>query len=715
MGGALTGGLVFLAGVGLALGGSDNFANATVLSGALPISYPVSPTLLSNAAATAEVDEPAHDFDSITSHSLWYQWTAPGDIVVEINTFGSAPIVPTPGIQFDTVLAVYTGSSVDSLTRIIGSDDNEDISNGNTKQSRVRFVAKSGTTYRIAVDGFSGATGNVQLNILQHALTRPSNDDWANAAVLTGPLPQENDRTPTSTTKSNFNATVEHGEPEHVSESAFSSSVWYAWTATTSGSVAAHTTGSSFDTVLAAYRGNAVGSLTLIAANDDNSDGSQSTVLFFAQLGVTYYFAVDGFDAEEGDVHFKLEWGPSAPPNDNLASAQQLPSLNTTSTNGPSGGATKEFDETDHVLGHAPTSSIWYYWISPADVSPSVEINTFGSNFDTVLAVYTGDSYANLSKVASNDDAGSGQSRVRFNALPSTTYRIAVDGKEGSQGAVFLNLLPGPTRPSNDDFANAQAIAQSSYTSAAGTNLGATVEVSEQNHASGIGPEASVWFRWTANADSKVQVSTANSTFDTVLAVYEGASLATLTQLASNDNAGGLQSLVTFSASTGQSYYIAVAGKAGAEGTIALSINAVGSYALWLENWPSLTGADRAHAADKDGDGYSNSIEILCGLNPTLNSRPGGADPNSANAPAITFQNQINIITTFVIDPSYVGPSHNGGGPISFAGIILTNGSLAGGAQVPASLVSGNTYRISLGTTAEQFHLMRLQVRDPNR
>ena len=76
-------------------------------------------------------------------------------------------------------------------------------------------------------------------------------------------------------------------------------------------------------------------------------------------------------------------------------------------------------------------------------VSGSVTINTFGSNFDTLLAVYSGTS-ANvlvLVPVASNDDSGSGrQSSVTFSAVGGTTYYIAVDGYNGATGSITLTL-----------------------------------------------------------------------------------------------------------------------------------------------------------------------------------------------------------------------------------------------------------------------------------
>ena len=105
----------------------------------------------SNAGATLETSETKPSAQSSSTGSVWYKWTAPSSGTVTFDTVGSG---------FDTVLGVYTGSSVSSLTEI---DSNDDIESGNTK-SRVTFTANSGTTYRIAVYGYNGANGSFTLN-----------------------------------------------------------------------------------------------------------------------------------------------------------------------------------------------------------------------------------------------------------------------------------------------------------------------------------------------------------------------------------------------------------------------------------------------------------------------------------------------------------------------------------------------------------------------
>ena len=129
---------------------NDNFANAQVLSGC---SGTVNGT---NIGATSETGEPDHGSSGGT-RSIWYQWQAPVTGSVTVTTAGSS---------FDTVLAVYTGTAVNSLS-LVGQND--DQTPGQVLTSSVTFSATSGVTYRIAVGGFNnggsgGDIGPVTLN-----------------------------------------------------------------------------------------------------------------------------------------------------------------------------------------------------------------------------------------------------------------------------------------------------------------------------------------------------------------------------------------------------------------------------------------------------------------------------------------------------------------------------------------------------------------------
>jgi hypothetical protein len=384
------------------LSGTDTFSAAPALAG-IPLS-----TTGSNAAATPEPGEPAHA-GYVADHSVWWNWTATTAGPVTIDTFGS---------NFDTLLAVYTGNAVDALTPVASNDQA-----GNTDQSRVSFFAVASATYHIAVDGWSGQTGDISLNV-----SGPSNDQFISAT----PLDADAD------SASNVNATAEPGEPAHAGQPA-QTSVWWRWTSPVTGDVTIDTLGSSFDTRLAVYTGPTVSTLIEIAANDDAAPGTTHSSLTLAvSAGATYHIAVDGWNGATGDVQLHLTGLPT-PANDDFADATPLTGTSAAAT-GTNVGATTETDEPTHQTGAA--HSVWWTWTAPA--SGPVIAHTSGSNFDTVLAVYTGDTLPSLSPVASNDDAGLGYaSLVDFDAVAGTTYRFAVAGYSADDvGDISLSVAP---------------------------------------------------------------------------------------------------------------------------------------------------------------------------------------------------------------------------------------------------------------------------------
>jgi len=101
--------------------------------------------------------------------------------------------------------------------------------------------------------------------------------------------------------------------------------------------------------------------------------------------------------------------------------------------------ATKEPSEPNHA-GNAGSRSLWYCWSTTNNTI--VTLDTLGSTFDTLLAVYTGNDLSNLTLIASNDDIAGAMNRlskVSFTPVPGTTYHIAVDGYGGASGVVTLN------------------------------------------------------------------------------------------------------------------------------------------------------------------------------------------------------------------------------------------------------------------------------------
>ncbi len=131
----------------------------------------------------------------------------------------------------------------------------------------------------------------------------------------------------------------------------------------------------------------------------------------------------------------------SRPANDDVASAMVLQG-ESGSVVGSNRGATREVGEPEHA-GVRGGASVWWIW--QAHGEGHITFDTSGSDFDTVLAVYTGTSLHSLQQVAANDDYdGATWSQASFSTGEGTTYLVAVDGYGGAVGAVVLNwqLIP---------------------------------------------------------------------------------------------------------------------------------------------------------------------------------------------------------------------------------------------------------------------------------
>src|SRR6266487_5781463 len=125
--------------------------------------------------------------------------------------------------------------------------------------------------------------------------------------------------------------------------------------------------------------------------------------------------------------------GSVGPTNDFLSTASPLAGT-AGSLNGSNMGATREPGE-PNIFSNPGGRSVWYRWSAPS--SARYVFRTSGSNFDTLLGVYTGNAVGALTLVGHDDDGESWSrtSRVAFQATAGMTYYIAVDGYNGGTGA----------------------------------------------------------------------------------------------------------------------------------------------------------------------------------------------------------------------------------------------------------------------------------------
>lgn len=264
---------------------------------------------------------------------------------------------------------------------------------------------------------------------------RPANDDFQNAQPLVGDI--------VTVLGDSSCATRQTGEPQHLftAGNEASKSLWYTWTATTTGPVVVSTEGSAFETVLAVYVGNTLGILNdnRIAEAGALSDlVKQSRLSFNAVANTKYQIAVDGFNLGVGAQAGAVVLNINPAGNDDFADCQGL-SGGSGSVLGYIVNATSETGEPLHA-GQPGGTSLWYCWTAPT--SGAYYWDTVGSAFDTLLAIYTGNAVDQLTAQVSDDNSGgAGTSRVQLQAVAGTVYHIAVDQKFGTQGVATRGVL----------------------------------------------------------------------------------------------------------------------------------------------------------------------------------------------------------------------------------------------------------------------------------
>lgn len=176
------------------------------------------------------------------------------------------------------------------------------------------------------------------------------------------------------------------------------------------------------------------------------------------------------------------------------------------------------------------------------------------------------------------------------------------------QACVPSTPLALPAAPANDNFASAQVISGCTG-SVSGTNVGSKRETNEPRHAPDNNAGAgSVWYSWQAPSSGLVTLTTENSNFDTMLGVYTGNAVSGLTVVKQPDNTDAknddvnpgvvVTSRVTFNATAGTTYRIAVDGWGGARGLVTLNWSEANCSTVAAPVVLTETGTSRAVAFD---------------------------------------------------------------------------------------------------------------------
>lgn len=316
--------------------------------------------------------------------TVWFRYTAPSAQTLFLDTMGS---------NYDTVLAVWTGTPLGLLAC---NDDSQ-----GRFQSTVEAVLNPGMTYYIEVASYEPAPSSTRLVLNAELSAIPS--DFAKQ------LPTD------EATDLGLAATLTWEQAEH------STSYQYCYDTLDNGSC---------DT---GWR----------------NTGGIAVVVTGLSYNTTYYWQVQaksvlGTTYANSGAWWSFATVAGAPPNDDFGAATEVSAYPFTTAQVAAGATTAVDDPIFPCPSGQRYRTVWFRYTSPS--AQTLLIDTAGSNYDTVLGVWTGPR-GSLTSVACNDQyGGTSQSRVEFAAAAGTTYYIEVASYSlsGPAGSHLVLTLGAP-------------------------------------------------------------------------------------------------------------------------------------------------------------------------------------------------------------------------------------------------------------------------------
>ncbi len=447
------------------------------------------------------------------NYTVWFAVTPAADTTLTVRTLSADPLM-------DTVLAVHTAGEA-----LVCNDDHSG------RRSKVTFPATADVTYYLQVGHYGGTPlpgdpgpGPLQVQVVEQPT--PTNDDVTTPEVISG----ETGETAVDTTL----ATHAAGDPSQPTAS--SHTLWYEWQATSDGVVAFDTRSDRPehpDTFLVAFPDDdgPTTTETALAFNDDVDGANRGSRITFDVAAGTTYRILAG--TRSGHDPFRLGWAEFDP----VATATDLEATS------PSAGLVDLAVVVTRDDGEVPSGSVA---ISDGD-----------------------DLVATLPLTA----AGTAVRRLRYRTAGTHDYSAAFqpDGplEQPSSSPDVSVSVAAPTRPGNDDFADAAALTGAGGTVTDIALAGATAEPGEALDPAVDG--ASVWYRWRAPVSDTFTFTVASDdpAVDSVVGALRGSQLDDLTVLRASREPAGPGSQITFSAIGGRDYYVQV--DAVVAGTVSLT------------------------------------------------------------------------------------------------------------------------------------------------
>ncbi len=393
-------------------------------------------------------------------------------------------------------------------------------------------VPTTGTNLTLFFEVSAPGKTNATLTVNYFIATLPSNDFFTGSIKVKaagGAL-----------TANNRFATLEPGEPVHAGVTNDAASLWWTWTPTNNSRVLVDTAGSSFRSIIAVYTGSTIRTLKEVKSVSTVPQRKQGYLFFDAVKGVTYQIVVASKNASDSG-QLRLRIAPDGQP-DITAPVVTVQS--------PISGTIVSKNFVD-VLATA---------VDPEPEASGVDRITFRVG---PLALGPGEAFSAA--------PGSATNRITLTPGRNEITVVATDVAGNTSDPATITVTYRPNDPPNDHFTFAAPLLGVMGTNTVST-AHATREPGEPRHAGNDGG-ASVWWIWTAPTDGTLLLSTEGSTLDTLLGLYTGNRVDSLTTVAENDDAfdGVKWSKIRQAVRSNVVYHVAVDGFNGTTGQVQLA------------------------------------------------------------------------------------------------------------------------------------------------
>jgi subtilisin family serine protease len=442
------------------------------------------PALINTTWATAFPNEPQASCESGAageSSSVFFWYITPSTGLVNVNTNGS---------NYDTVLSIWTGcgttnNSGSTYTNPTALACDDDSGTGSQSQITDLWVDDAQVLLiKVSKYGTSAGGGNLDFNFA-FTPAPPPNDLCADATVISLNSTGSYYYTSTYSTELATRSTCDGSETCGTANSN-GHSVWYEFVPPVDGVVTIDTTGSNYNTVLhlyqvgsfacpAAISGNCILGPSLVACDDDSGTGTAAKLTNIGvSAGVTYKVKISGRSTAWGRLDFNLTFAPLNPPSNDACSAAAVldPALGLHAmADLVTNRATRAFCDPVASCGDpsGDSNTVWYSITPVGDVLFTA--STQGSNYDTVLSVWTGScqTLVNLqcqgrpmTQVGCSDNISTSDLDSLLQQVPMSagrTYRIMIADKNptdagGNLKFNYLVELPPPPPPACDPDLN---------------------------------------------------------------------------------------------------------------------------------------------------------------------------------------------------------------------------------------------------------------------